>query len=100
MASALAQSASATAPRIRMWTAPTPAPAPSNVSDLKQLARQIFYEALAAIDIRLAMRQKLARTGSLIRFDDTVVDLAAYDRIVAIAVGKALRHGHRCFEGI
>jgi len=72
-----------------MWTSPKPAPAPSNVSDLKQLARQIFYETLAAIDIPLAMRQKLARTGSLIRFDDTVVDLAAYDRIVAIAVGKA-----------
>src|SRR5437588_3543426 len=34
------------------------------------------------------MRQKLARTGSRIRFDDDV-DLAAYNRIVAIAIGKA-----------
>src|SRR5690349_10641166 len=35
------------------------------------------------------MRQKLARTGSQIRFDDTTIDLAAYERIVAIAIGKA-----------
>jgi glycerate 2-kinase len=59
------------------------------VSELKQLAREIFYETLAAIDIPLAMRQKLARTGSQIRFDGDAIDLAAYDRIVAIAIGKA-----------
>jgi len=58
------------------------------VPDLKQVAREIFSETLAAIDIPLAMRQKLARTGSRIRFDDDV-DLAAYNRIVAIAIGKA-----------
>lgn len=68
---------------------PRPALAPSNVSDLKQLAREIFYETLAAIDIPLAMRRKLARTGSRIRFEDDSFDLAAYERIVAIAVGKA-----------
>jgi glycerate 2-kinase len=59
------------------------------VSDLKQLAREIFHETLAAIDIPLNLRQKLARSGSRIRFDDDVIDLAAYDRIVAIAIGKA-----------
>ena len=68
---------------------PRPALAPSNVSDLKQLAREIFYETLAAIDIPLAMRRRLARTGSRIRFEDDSFDLAAYERIVAIAVGKA-----------
>jgi hydroxypyruvate reductase len=59
------------------------------VSDLKQLAREIFSETLAAIDIPSTMRHKLARTGSHIRFDDSTIDLAAYDHIVAIAVGKA-----------
>jgi glycerate 2-kinase len=59
------------------------------MSDLKQLAREIFHETLAAIDIPLTMRRKLRRMGSRIVFDDEVVDLAAYDRIVAIAIGKA-----------
>lgn len=57
--------------------------------DLKQLAVEIAKETLAAIDIGLAMRRKLARAGSQIQFDRQSVDLAAYDRIVAIAVGKA-----------
>ena len=35
------------------------------------------------------MRQKLARNGSQIRIDDTLIDLAAYNRTVVIAVGKA-----------
>ena len=63
--------------------------APSNVSDLKQIAREIFHETLAAVDIPLTMRQKLARNGSQIRIDDTTIDLAACDRIVVIATGKA-----------
>jgi glycerate 2-kinase len=57
--------------------------------DLKQIAREIAAEALAALDIPLAMRKKLARTGSRIQFEDDWVDLAAWDRIAAIAVGKA-----------
>jgi glycerate 2-kinase len=59
------------------------------VPDLKQLARDIFHETLAALDIPLTMRQKLARNGSQIRMDDTAIDLATYDRIVVIAIGKA-----------
>jgi glycerate 2-kinase len=66
-----------------------PALARSNVSDLKQLAREIFHETLAGIDIPLAMRQKLARAGSRIDFEGEAIDLAAYERIVAIAIGKA-----------
>ena len=72
-----------------MSTSPRPASAPSNVSDLKQLAREIFSQTLAAIDIPLTLRQKLARSGSRIRFEGDAIDLAAYDRIVAIAIGKA-----------
>jgi glycerate 2-kinase len=59
------------------------------VSDLKQLAREIFFETLAALNIPSTMRQKLVRTGPQIRFDDAAIDLTAYRRIVAIAIGKA-----------
>lgn len=61
----------------------------SNVSDLKQIAREIFHETIAALDIPSAMRQKLARSGSQILLEDTEIDLATYERIVVIAVGKA-----------
>jgi hydroxypyruvate reductase len=61
----------------------------SNVSDLKQLARAIFHETLAAIDIPLAMRQKLAPAGSRIHFEGEAIDLADYEQIAAIAIGKA-----------
>src|ERR1700730_12019321 len=57
--------------------------------DLKQLAREIFHETLAAIDIPLTMRRKLARSGSCIVFHGAITDLAGFDRIVAIAIGKA-----------
>ncbi len=57
--------------------------------ELKQLAQQIFHETLAAIDIPATMWRKLARTGSHICCGETVVDLAAFERIRAIAFGKA-----------
>jgi glycerate 2-kinase len=66
-----------------------PALTRSNVSDLKQIAREIFQETLAGIDIPSAMRQKLARAGSRIDFEGEIVDLADYKRIAAIAFGKA-----------
>lgn len=72
-----------------MSTSHRQASARSNVPDLKQLARDIFHETLAALDIPLTMRQKLARNGSHIRIGHTAIDLAAYDRIVVIAIGKA-----------
>jgi glycerate 2-kinase len=81
-----------------------------NQLHLKQLAREIFLETLAAIDIPLTMRQKLARTDSRIHFEGEVIDFADYDRIAAIAVGKAsvamargfaeLLAGDFAFEGI
>jgi glycerate 2-kinase len=98
-----------------MWMSPKRAFAPSNVPDLnhvdlKQLAREISKETLAAIDIGLTMGQQLARAGSRIQFEGESIDVAAYDRIVAIAVGKAavgmargfaeLLGGDFAFEGI
>jgi glycerate 2-kinase len=59
------------------------------MADLKQAALRIYRETFAAIDIPAAMRRKLARTGSRIRINDGLLDLAAFDRICAIAIGKA-----------
>jgi hydroxypyruvate reductase len=59
------------------------------LSELKQIARRIFAETLAAIDIPATMQRKLAREGTRIRCGDAKIDLSAYERIVAIAIGKA-----------
>jgi glycerate 2-kinase len=59
------------------------------MADLKQIAERIFRETLAAIDIPATMRRKLAPSGSCIHVDGTDVDLNDYDRICAIAFGKA-----------
>jgi glycerate 2-kinase len=59
------------------------------MDDLKQLAREIFHQTLAGIDIPEAMSARLSPDGSRISVDGAEVDLAAYDRILAIAVGKA-----------
>ena len=104
-ASASAPSAPATAPKIRTSTSRKPAPSASKapetrsgpapavgasaVSDLKHIARDIFRDTLAAIDIPRAMRQKLARAGSRITAGETTLDLAAYDPVRAVAIGKA-----------
>jgi hydroxypyruvate reductase len=80
------------------------------VSDLKQLAVEIAKETLAAIDIASTMRRKLTRNGSQVQLDGQTIDLAEYDRILAVAVGKAavamargfaeLLGGDFAFEGI
>jgi glycerate 2-kinase len=57
--------------------------------DLKQIALRIFRETLAAIDISATMRRKLARAGSCIRVNGAMIDLARFERICAIAAGKA-----------
>jgi hydroxypyruvate reductase len=57
--------------------------------DLKPIARRIFEQTLAAIDIPSTMRRKLARAGTTICVGDARVDLSAFKRIVTIAVGKA-----------
>ncbi|HVA93424.1 MAG TPA: DUF4147 domain-containing protein [Candidatus Dormibacteraeota bacterium] len=59
------------------------------MADLKQIALQIFQETFAAIDIPATMRRKLARAGSRIHVNGAAVNLASFDRICAIAIGKA-----------
>jgi glycerate 2-kinase len=55
----------------------------------KESALRIFRETLAAIDIPTTMRRKLARAGSHIFANGAAVNLAAYDRILTVAIGKA-----------
>ena len=67
------------------------------MADLKQLARQIFLETLAAIDIPAAMERKLLRDGSLLRCDDAVIDLRAFTKFRIVAIGKA---AHAMLDGL
>ena len=59
------------------------------MTDLKQIALRIARETLAAIDIPATLRRKLARSGSLIRVNNADLDLAAFQRIFVISIGKA-----------
>src|SRR5260370_13222508 len=80
------------------------------MADLKQLARLIFHETLAAIDIPAAMERKLLLEGSLLHCGDPVIDLRSFSKILVVAIGKAahaMLHGlrallpqHLGFEGI
>lgn len=57
--------------------------------DLKETAKSIFRDTLAAIDIPATIARKLARQGSLIRCAGQTSDLAAFDKLLVISVGKA-----------
>jgi hydroxypyruvate reductase len=56
---------------------------------VKQTARRIFRETLAAIDIPATIERKLARSGPSIRAGNASLDLREFKSIVAIAYGKA-----------
>ncbi len=59
------------------------------MADLKQLARLIFHETLAAIDIPAAMVRKLLLESSRLHCGDTAIDLRSFSKIRAVAIGKA-----------
>jgi glycerate 2-kinase len=61
----------------------------SQTFDLKVIARQIFQQTLAGIDIAETLCRKLAREGSHIRCAGKHFDLAHYKQIKIIALGKA-----------
>jgi glycerate 2-kinase len=67
------------------------------MADLKQLARRIFLETLAAIDIPAAMQRKLERVGTRLRCGSFEVDLRAFDRVFVVAIGKA---AHAMVDGL
>lgn len=59
------------------------------MTDLKESALKIFRETLAGIDIPLSMQRKLCRAGSQIFVNGTPYNLASYEQIFAVAIGKA-----------
>src|ERR1700730_4318684 len=67
------------------------------MADLKQLARRIFHETLAAIDIPLAMQRKLVREGSLLRCGAPAIELSQFERVRVVAIGKA---AHAMLDGL
>ncbi len=67
------------------------------MEDLKQLARQIFHETLAAIDIPAAMQRKLRGEGSLLHCADATIDLRAFKKFRVVAIGKA---AHAMLDGL
>jgi len=66
------------------------------MAELKQLARRMFQETISAIDIPEAMQRKLRREGTVLRLNDTAVDLRAFAKVRVIAIGKA---AHAMVEG-
>ncbi|MEQ1352387.1 MAG: DUF4147 domain-containing protein [Candidatus Acidiferrum sp.] len=67
------------------------------MADLKQLARQIFHQTLAAIDIPLSMQRKLPCKGSLLQCGDAAIDLSKFENTCVVAMGKA---AHTMVDGL
>src|SRR5579883_2104626 len=57
--------------------------------NLKQTALQIFRQTLAGIDIPQVMCDKLERAGSRVNVCGSTLDLASFERIYTVAIGKA-----------
>jgi hydroxypyruvate reductase len=56
----------------------------------KQIAREIFRQTLAFIDIPSVMGRKLPLDGTRLVLPDTTIDLAPISRIVVVGIGKAV----------
>jgi glycerate 2-kinase len=67
------------------------------MADLKQLARRIFHETLAAIDISATMQRKLQRKGTRLVCDGRVLDLREFEKLRVVAIGKA---AHSMVDGL
>ena len=67
------------------------------MSQLKQIARQIFHETLAAIDIPATMQRKVRRKGALLVCGETRIDLGDFEKLRVVAIGKA---AHAMVDGL
>ncbi|HKW35911.1 MAG TPA: DUF4147 domain-containing protein [Candidatus Acidoferrum sp.] len=67
------------------------------MAELKQLARQIFHETLAAIDIPATMQRKLRRQGTRVVCGEKTLDLRDFGKIRVVAMGKA---AHPMVDGL
>jgi glycerate 2-kinase len=59
------------------------------MSSGKQIARQIFQETLAALDIPGVMQRKLTLSGNALSFEDTSIRLPRQGELFVVAIGKA-----------
>ena len=59
------------------------------MADRKAIARKIFADTLAGIDIPATIAQKLQLSGGVIQVADESVNLREYREIVTISIGKA-----------
>ena len=64
---------------------------------LKEQARQIFHETLAAIDIPATLHRKLQRKGTVLLCGGTKIDLRNFEKLRVVAIGKA---AHAMVEGL
>lgn len=67
------------------------------MADLKQLARRIFHETLAAIDIPATMQRKLQRKGAQLVCGGKTFDLRDFEKLRVVAIGKA---AHSMVDGL
>ena len=67
------------------------------MAELKQLARRILHQTLAAIDIPLTMQRKLAAARTVLRCGDAAIDVCQFHKIYVVAIGKA---AHAMVEGL
>jgi glycerate 2-kinase len=67
------------------------------MADLKQLARRIFHQTLAAIDIAATMQRKLTCDGTVLRSGSFETDLRVFDNVRVVAIGKA---AHAMVDGL
>ena len=61
------------------------------MADLKQMALRIFHETLTVIDLAATMRRKLNVYETILRCGNAAIDLARFERLVVVALGKAAR---------
>ncbi|MDP9339271.1 MAG: DUF4147 domain-containing protein [Acidobacteriota bacterium] len=67
------------------------------MGDLKQLARRIFQDTLAAIDIPRTMQRRLYREGAVLRCGEIAVDTRKFSTFRVVALGKA---AHAMLDGL
>ena len=66
----------------------------------KEIARRIFQQTLASIDIPRVMERKLLRDGSRLILPDAVVELSQIEKIYVVAIGKAAHAMVNGLEGV
>ncbi len=56
---------------------------------LKEVAKEIFLEALEEVDVARAFARKVIREGTILRIGEASVDLAAFQQVWVVSFGKA-----------